>query len=179
VKISWAMYCSIINNANILGRKRNHTSMNSASSSASSGSLTGITGLIAVFLLPFRVFFSGLVADFSIRGVEIHSRKSWKLEDSRSSIFEVVCVSLSVRDRKCTSYKHFTHVAASSRTFLYTPYDYWRGSGPNRSTQGLTTCRLQYPAYVMCNPTSKSTSMQVSYLLCIFGVFERHEYDFK
>jgi hypothetical protein len=124
VKISWAMYCSIINNENILGRKRNRTSINSASSSASSGSSAGITGLIAVFLLPFRVFFSGLVTDFSIRGVEIQSRKSWKLEDSRSSIFEVgvVWVSLSVRVEKCTSYKHFAQVAASSRTFLYTPH---------------------------------------------------------
>jgi hypothetical protein len=99
VKISWAMYCPSINTEKILGRKRSHTSINSASSSASSGSSTGITGLTPVFLLPFLVFFSGLVTDFSIRGVEIHSRKSWKLEDSGSSIFEVgvVFVSLSIR----------------------------------------------------------------------------------
>jgi hypothetical protein len=39
------------------------------------------------------------VVDFSIRGVEIQSRNSWKLEDSGSSIFEdgVVFVSLSIR----------------------------------------------------------------------------------
>jgi hypothetical protein len=66
------------------------TSTKSASSAAlldSSAAVETDTGLIAV-LRParaFRAFFVGVMDDFSIRGVERHSRKSWKLELSFSS----------------------------------------------------------------------------------------------
>lgn len=66
------------------------TSTKSASSAASLGSSAAVgtdTGLITVFrpARAFRAFFVGVADDFSIRGVERHSRKSWKLELSLSS----------------------------------------------------------------------------------------------
>lgn len=71
------------------------TSTKSASSTAlldSSAAVETDTGLIAV-LRParaFRAFFVGAIDDFSIRGVERHSRNSWKLELSFSSSIENV-----------------------------------------------------------------------------------------
>ncbi len=67
--------------------------MNSPNSSASSrSSISGsvVTGLIAVFL-PLRFFFvffidGAVLLDFSIRGLERISRKSWKLDSSIGSI---------------------------------------------------------------------------------------------